>query len=43
MTNAPVQVAEEQAERVNGLLYGAFTTAMLVATGFLTFAQFASL
>ena len=43
MTNAPVQLIEEQTEKVNGLIYGAFTTAMLVATGFLTFAQFAAL
>jgi len=43
MTNAPVQVQEEPAERVNGIVYGAFTAAMLVATGFLTFVQFASL
>ena len=40
MTNAPVQVAEAPTERVNELLYGAFTTAMVVATGFLTFVQF---
>ena len=43
MTNAPVQVPEQQADRVNGIVYGAFTTALLAAAGFLTFAQFATL
>ena len=43
MTNAPVQAPEEQADRVSGLFYGAFTTALLAAAGFLTFAQFATL
>jgi hypothetical protein len=43
MTNAPVQIPEQQVERVQGIFYGAFTTALLAAAGFLTFAQFAAL
>jgi hypothetical protein len=43
MTNAPVQAPEQQADRVNGIFYGAFTTALLAAAGFLTFAQFVAL
>ncbi len=43
MTNAPVQIREKPVERVNGVLYGAFTAAMLVAAGFLTVVQLSAL